>query len=69
MARRSRRGGWLLFVFNVERQKAHVTLRPRWQIGRAYDLLAQCDVPIKDNTFQLVIEPWEVAVIHCMEGA
>jgi len=67
IVRQSCRGGWLLFVFNLERREAHVTLQPRWQTIRAYDLLAQRDVPVFDDAFQLVIEPWGVAVIHCME--
>ncbi|MBC8427820.1 beta-galactosidase [bacterium] len=67
IVRKSCRGGWLLFVFNIERREAHVTLRPRWQTIRAYDLLTQCDVPVFDDAFQLVIEPWGVAVIHCVE--
>ncbi|MFQ6044174.1 MAG: hypothetical protein ACE5PV_25245, partial [Candidatus Poribacteria bacterium] len=67
LVRKSRRGGWLLFVFNVERREAHITLSPRWRTIRAYDLLAQCDAPLFDDMFQLVIEPWGVAVIHCIE--
>ena len=65
MVRGSQRGEWLLFVFNLERQEALVTLQPRWQIVRAYDLLAQSEVKVKDNKFQLRIEPWDVAVIMC----
>ena len=65
IVRKSRRGGWLLFAFNLEQRQAHVTLRPKWKTNHAHDLLAHRDVPITDDTFQLVIEPWEVAVIHC----
>ena len=68
ITRKSRRGGWLLFAFNVEPQRAHVTLYPKWSTSHAYDLLAQRDLPIADGTFQLVVEPWEVAVIHCAEA-
>ena len=68
IARKSRRGGWLLFAFNIEPQQAHVTLRPKWKTNHAHDLLAHRDVPITDGALQLVIEPWEVAVIHCVEA-
>ena len=68
ITRKSRRGGWLLFVFNLEPQQAHTTLRPTWNTNHAHDLLAQRDIPITDGAFQLVIEPWEVAVIHCAEA-
>ena len=68
ITRKSRRGGWLVFAFNVEPQQAHVTLYPKWSISHAYDLLAQRDIPITDGTFQLVVDPWEVAIIHCAEA-
>ena len=68
IVRKSRRGGWLLFAFNLESRQAHVTLRPKWKTSHAHDLLAHHDVPIVDNTFQITIEPWEVAVIHCAEA-
>ena len=68
IARKSRRGGWLVFAFNVEPRQAHVTLYPKWETKHAYDLLAQRDVPIVDSAFRLVIEPWEVAIIHCVEA-
>ncbi|MCZ6677375.1 MAG: beta-galactosidase [Candidatus Poribacteria bacterium] len=69
VARRSHRGGWLLFAFNLERREARVTLRPRWRTVRAHDLLNHCDVPIQNDALQLVIPPCEVAVIHCIEDS
>ena len=68
IVRKSRCGGWLLFAFNLEPQQAHVTLRPKWRTNHAHDLLAHRDVPITDDAFQITIEPWEVAVIHCAEA-
>ena len=68
ITRKSRRGGWLVFAFNLESQQAHVTLRPKWETSHVYDLLAQRDIPITDSAFQLTIEPWEVAIIHCLEA-
>ena len=68
IVRKSRRGGRLLFAFNLEPRQAHVTLRPKWKTNHAYDLLAHRDVSITDDAFQITIEPWEVAVIHCAEA-
>ena len=67
VVRRSRQGGWLVFVFNLERSTANVRLRPRWPIGSARDLLAQTELAVDDNAFRLSIEQWEVAVVHCTE--
>ena len=67
IVRKSRRGGWLLFAFNLEPRQAHVTLRPKWKTTHAHDLLAHRDVPITDGAFQITIAPWEVAIIHCAE--
>ena len=68
VVRRSRQGGWLVFLFNLERSTAHVQMRPRWPIASARDLLAQADLAVEDNAFGLSIDQWEVAVIHCTEG-
>ena len=68
VVRRSRLGGWLVFVFNLERKDAQVTLRPRWQTGRARNLLTGSEVPVTDGAFDLTVERWEVAVVHCTEG-
>ena len=67
IARRSHRSGWLLFVFNLEQREAHVTLRPQWRTKHACDLLAQTKVLLKDDAIQLIIEPWDVAVVLCEE--
>ncbi len=68
IARKSCHGGWLLFAFNLEPRQAHVTLCPKWKTSHAHDLLAHRDMPITDDAFQITIEPWEVAVIHCVEA-
>ena len=68
IVRKSRRGGWLVFALNLEPRQAHVTLRSKWNTNHAHDLLAHRDIPITDGAFQLVIEPWEVAIIHCAEA-
>ena len=68
MVRRSRQGGWLVFVFNLERAKARITLPPRWQTAATRDLLTQTELKVEDNAFRLEVEPWEVALIHCAQG-
>ena len=68
IVRKSRRGGWLVFAFNLEPRQARVTLRPKWNTNHAHDLLEQRDIPITDGAFQLTIEPWEVTIIHCTEA-
>ena len=68
IVRKSRRGGRLLFAFNLEPRQAHVTLRTKWKTSHAHDLLAHRDVPITDDAFQITVEPWEVAVIHYIEA-
>ncbi len=65
VVRRSRQGGWLVFVFNLERSTANVHLRPRWPMASARDLLAHTELAVEDNGFRLSIEQWEVAVVHC----
>ena len=68
IVRRSRQGGWLAFVFNLERNRARSRLRPRGRIAGARDLLAGNDLGVEDNAFDLEIAPWEVAVVHCAES-
>ena len=67
VVRRSRLGGWLVFVFNLERRDAQVILRPRWRTGRARNLLTGAELPVTDGAFQLTVERWGVAVVHCAE--
>ena len=67
VVRRSRQGGHLIFVFNLERETARVTLRPRWQTARVEDLLAGSEVRLAENSFELTVEPWDVALIYCTE--
>ncbi len=68
VVRRSRQGGALIFVFNLERAAARVKLRPRWQTGRVDDLLAGVEIARAGNEFELYIPPWNVAVVHCVES-
>ena len=68
IVRRSRQGGLLLFVFNLERGTARSRLRPRGRIAGARDLLAGRNLEVRDNGFDLEIPQWDVAVVHCADG-
>ena len=63
--RRSRQGGWLIFVFNLERTAAQATLRPVWKRGSARDLLSGRETGLEDGAFRVRIEPWDVGVLYC----
>ena len=67
VVRRSRSGGWLVFVLNLDREDARARLFPRWQTAQAYDLLSGSELPIAENAIDLTVKSWEVAVIHCTE--
>jgi len=67
VVRRSRLGGWLVFVFNLERKAAELTLHPRWRTGQARDLLTDTELPVTGGAFPLAVEKWGVAVVHCAE--
>jgi len=68
VVRHSPKGGRLLFIFNVERKAAEATLRPKWKIAGATDLLNGKDVPITGGGFKVAVEPWEVSVVHLVDG-
>ena len=67
VVRRSRQGGWLVFLFNLEGRPAQATLRPRWQTAEACDLLRQSALTVSDGAFEVRLAPWAAAVIHCTE--
>ena len=68
VARRSGLGGWLIFAFNLDRASVRVRLLPRWQTGSAEDLFSGAGLELRDNGFDVEIEAWGVAVVHCTEG-
>ena len=67
VVRRSRKGGWLIFVLNLEHKTARARLRPRFQIEGAHDLLSGSELSITENAFELEIPSWEIAVTYCTE--
>ena len=67
VVRRSRQGGRLVFVFNLERTPATAKLRPRWHTESARELVEDRDLPVSDDALDLTVEPWSVGVLHCVE--
>ena len=67
VVRRSRMGGWLVFLFNLAAGPAQATLRPRWQTADACDLLTRSALAVSDGAFTVSLGPWATAVIHCTE--
>jgi hypothetical protein len=65
VARRSRRGGWLLFLFNIGPSLARPTLRPRWTVTEVQDLLTGRPVPVAGGAFSVAVPAWEPVVLHC----
>ena len=68
IVRRSRQGGRLIFLFNLEPQDAKVSVRTNWNTSSARDLLRGVDLESHDSTFDVVVDQWSVAVLHCPEG-
>ncbi len=68
IVRRSARGGRIIFVFNLERQPARARLQAPWRIRSAQDIIAQSTVAVEEDAFEITVDPWEVAVIHCEDA-
>ena len=68
VARCSKKGGWLVFALNLERSLARATLRPRWQTTHAQELLTGADLEVKNGGFEVEVQPWSLAVVHCQEA-
>jgi hypothetical protein len=65
VVRDSRKGGRIIFAFNIESTEAHTTLKPQWSVASATDLLTGAPVPLDDGVIHVTIPPWELAVIYC----
>ena len=64
VVRRSRKGGWLVFVLNLGRKTAQTIVRPRYQIAKAHDLLSGFELTVAENAFEITVPSWEIAVVH-----
>jgi len=65
VVRDSRKGGRIIFAFNIESSEANTTLKPQWPVASATNLLTGAPVPLSDGTIHVTVPPWELAVIHC----
>ena len=65
MRRKSKLGGWLIFLFNLEFKEAKTTVKLDWKVKEAEDLLEKKKISVKDNSFALTVHPGSVKVIHC----
>ena len=67
MRRKSKLGGWLVFLFNLEFKEAKTTVKLDWSVKEAEDLLEKKKLSVKDNSFALTVNPGSVKVIYCNE--
>jgi len=65
VVRNSRKGGHIIFAFNIEPTDARTALKPQWPVASATDLLTGAPIPLANGAIHLTIPPWELAVIHC----
>ena len=66
--RGSIQGGSLVFLLNVEDKTAKTTVKPRWGVAAANDLLESKELSLNDGAFQLEMPFGEVHVIHCTDA-
>jgi hypothetical protein len=66
--RGSKQGGSLVFLINVEDRIAKTTVKPRWGITTAHDLLNDQALALADGAFEIEVGYGEVGVVHCADG-
>ena len=66
--RGSRQGGSLVFLINVEDRIAKTTVKPRWGITTAHDLLNDQALALADGAFEVELAYGEVRVVHCADA-
>ena len=65
VVRHSRRDGRIIFLFNLEPQRARVHVTPTWTLAGATDLLTGSEIAVDgDGHMQLTLDPWSVAIVH-----
>ena len=65
MRRRSKLGGWLVFLFNLEPQQALTEVVLGWDVTGATDLLEESPLILIDRSFSVDLEPGGMTVVHC----
>ena len=66
--RGSKQGGSLIFLLNLENKTAQTTVKPRWGITTAEDLLKSNSLPLIHGAFEIEMTFGEVRVIHCIDS-
>ena len=66
--RGSKQGGSLIFLLNLENKTAQTTVKPRWGITTAEDLLESNSLPLTHGAFEIEMTFGEVRVIHCVDS-
>ncbi len=66
--RGSKQGGSLVFLINVEDRIAKTTVKPRWGITTAHDLLNDQALALADGAFEIELAYGEVGVVHCADA-
>ena len=68
VVRRSRQGGWLIFLLNLECSPVRTALCPGWESPRLHDLIEGREVTAKaEGSFEIEVGPWEVGVFYSEE--
>ena len=67
IVRRSRKGGYLVFLFNLAREDAAVTmsLASECKTTQVRDLLAEKELQQSGGNVDVTVPAWEIAVLHC----
>ena len=66
--RGSKQGGSLVFLLNVEDKTAVTTVKPRWGVASAVDVLEDEEIALEDGAFQVEVPFGEVRVVHCADA-
>ena len=67
MRRRSKLGGWLVFLFNLETKQALTEVVVGSGVTEAHDLLEESPLILIDGSFSVDLEPGDMTVVHCTE--
>ena len=65
MRRKSKQGGSLVFLFNLEMRKARTEVGLKWEAGEVRDLLEKKRIDVRDNSFNVSVDPGAVKVVYC----
>jgi hypothetical protein len=60
----SKLGGWLLFLFNLERTAAQAELEPGWSFSAVEDLVGKRPLTAHEGRFSVNVPPGGVKVVY-----